>query len=359
MTASIQHSPLNGSTGWHWSTAFSLMLASLLLTACGGGGDSSGGASVTAEALPPCGIEGSGAHLQGCTRGPRLPLAPTPPDLSGPLGLTQLSDFPTLGFAYRYTYTLNSDLVGLQLQGPSTPDPTEIVSFSYFAADQTYQITIPGFERERLALLAKNGSGSTYALGTTPRPLFSVWLARPGSADPQLLPLDYTSFGSWEDSCCSVGTHSNNTGYFAYGVPTDQGDVPLSGIRTYKAVVSGATSASAPMYVWWVWGTANLTFDFSKGALTGNLSLDVNPGGPGWGHYGNFPFVSTNYTVGATRFSGKFSMPGGVEDGFFEGQFTGPQASELMVRWLLPQSPPNVGSPGSLFGVLVGKRAND
>jgi len=52
------------------------MLASLLLTACGGSSSDSGGAaSVTAEALPPCGIEGSGAHTQGCIGGHRS-LAP-------------------------------------------------------------------------------------------------------------------------------------------------------------------------------------------------------------------------------------------------------------------------------------------
>jgi hypothetical protein len=73
MTTSIQHSASIGFTHWHRSTALSLMLASLLLAACGGGSPPSGVASVTAEALPPCGIEGSGAHAQGCTRGPLIP----------------------------------------------------------------------------------------------------------------------------------------------------------------------------------------------------------------------------------------------------------------------------------------------
>ena len=355
MTTSIQHSASIGFTRWHWSQALSLMLASLLLAACGGGGQPSAVASVTAEALPPCGIEGSGAQAQGCTRGPRIPLAPTPPDLLGPLGLTQLSDFPTLGFAYRYTS--NSD--GSNAQGPSVPDPTEVISFSYSAADQTYAIKIPGLERGRLALVDGNESFSSHSLSTSPSGTFQVVLSRPSAANPESL--EYTSFGWWEDPIYTpipATLRGNITGYFAYGVPTDPGDVPVSGSSTYKAVVSGVTSASAPLNVWYVFGTANLTFDFSKGALTGNLNLGVNPGGPGQQSYGNFQFVSTNYTVGATRFSGKFSMPGGVEDGFFEGQFTGPHASELMMRWLLPQSPPNVGSPGSLFGVLAGKRAD-
>ncbi|HEV8210364.1 MAG TPA: hypothetical protein VGP77_09595 [Vicinamibacterales bacterium] len=298
------------------------------LGACGGGGD-------------------SGPPRESTTPATRSP------DLSGPLGLTQLSDFPTLGFAYRWTYTSNSD--GWQSQGPSTPDPTDIISFSYSTADQTYQIAIPGLERERLVLQHETEYGSSYSFRTAPSLSFYVFLSRPGAANSEL-PLAYTSSGEWDDPIYFPGTHSVNTGYFAYGVPTEPGDVPVSGSRTYKAGVSGRTSAGGPMDVWWVFGTANLTFDFSNGALTGNLNLGVNPGGPGHQSYGIFPFASTNYTVGATRFSGKFSMPGGVEDGFFEGQFTGPQASELMVRWLLPKS---VGPTGSLFGVLVGSRQSN
>ena len=79
MTASIQPSPSIGSTSGRWSTALSLMLASLLLTACGGSDPSSVG-SVTAEAVPPCGIEGSGARVQGCIG---RPLLPPPPETDG------------------------------------------------------------------------------------------------------------------------------------------------------------------------------------------------------------------------------------------------------------------------------------
>jgi hypothetical protein len=304
----------------------------------------------TAVAAMATACGGGGGEPTTPVIGDPTPVAstPTPSDLSGPLGLTQLSDFPTLGFAYRYTS--NSD--GSQRQGPSTPDPTEVISFSYSAADQTYEIKIPGFERGRLALLGANKYGGVYSLSTAPSPTFEIFLYRP---------LDYTSYASWDDPIYSLvpGTRSNNTGYFAYGVPTDPGDVPLSGSKTYRAVVSGVTSTGAPLDVWYVFGTASLTFDFSKGGLTGSLNLGVNPGGPGQEAYGNFQLAATNYTVGATRFSGKFSMPGGLEDGFFEGQFTGPQASELMVRWLLPKSAPQVGPTGSLFGVLVGKHQND
>ena len=306
--------------------ALSTALA-VIATACGGGGES----TPAVEESPPV-------------------------VAAGPLrvGLSQLSDFPTLAFAYRYT--TNSD--GSDAQGPSVPDPADVITINYLAADQSYEIKIPGLERGRLALVNGNARYSTYSLATSPSRTFQVVLYRPGAANPEF-PLEYTSFGWWEDPIYTpipATLRSNNTGYFAYGVPTALGDVPVTGSATYHSLVTGSTSAS--LGASYVSGAMNLTFDFSKGILAGNLELVLNAGGPGEGYFGDFEFTAARYTVGANGFSGKFSTPGGVE-GFFEGQFTGPQASELMVRWLLPQSPPNVRSAGSLFGVLVGKRAND
>lgn len=309
-----------------------------ITAACGGGG----------ESAPAVSAPGNTNISRPVTTS-----STAPADLSGPVGLTQRSDFPTLGFAYRYTS--NSD--GSRPEGQSTPDPAEVISFGYAAADQHHEIKIPDLERGRLTRQYANAYGGWHSLSTAASPTFEVVLYRPGAANPEL-PLDHTSFGWWEDPIYTpvpAIPRSNNTGYFAYGVPTDPGDVPVSGSRTYTAVVSGATSAS--LGVWYVFGTASMTFDFSGGGLTGVLRLGVNPGGPGHQDYGDFPFAATQFAVGATRFAGKFSRPGGVEDGFFEGQFTGPQASELMVRWLLPPSGrPPLGSTGSLFGVLAGKR---
>jgi len=72
------------------------MLASLLLTACGGGGDPSGVSSVTAEDVPPCGIEGSGARVQGCNglRMPPPPALATSTPIVGIFGGTLSDDQP-------------------------------------------------------------------------------------------------------------------------------------------------------------------------------------------------------------------------------------------------------------------------
>ena len=320
-----------------WLVAAALALG--LLAACGGGGGGEGGDATTNRS--------SGGGSQ--------PVPPTPPaDLSGPIGLTQLADYPTLGFAYRYTS--NSD--GSQPQGPATPDAAEVISFSYLAADQSYEMTIPGLEPGRLSLRNANAYGSVHTLSTAPSPTFEVVLHRPGSANTEM-PLQHTSFGWWEDPIYTplpAIQRSNHTGYFAYGVPTAPADVPTNGSVQYRSVVFGATSAS--LGVWYVFGDARMAFDFASGRLTGDLTLGVNPGGPGHRSFGTFALAGTRDAADATRFSGRFIMPGGVEDGYFEGRFTGPQAGEMMVRWLLPQAGSANTGPGSLFGVWVGRRSS-
>ena len=57
-------------TGWH--RLIPLSLASLFLTACGGStspGVASSGPNVTTASVPPCGIEGTGVHIQDCNNG--------------------------------------------------------------------------------------------------------------------------------------------------------------------------------------------------------------------------------------------------------------------------------------------------
>src|SRR4051794_20077724 len=143
----------------------------VMTTACGGGD----GPTVTATESQPV-------------------VAVAPPVSWGPVGLTQLSDFPTLGFAYRYT--TNSD--GSNAQGPSVPDSADVITISYLAADQSYEVKIPGLERGRLALVDGNARYSSHSLATSPSRTFQVVLHRPGAGNPEF-PLEYTSFGWWED----------------------------------------------------------------------------------------------------------------------------------------------------------------
>ncbi len=264
-----------------------------------------------------------------------------------------------MGFVYRYTS--NSD--GSQPQGPSTPDPTEVISFSYLAADQSYQIKIPGFERGRLTWLGTNQRFTMHSLSTSPSRSFGVSLYRPGAGNPETLPLDYTSFGLWHDAIYTpipALPRSNNEGFFAYGVPTASGDVPASGSKTYMALAWGTTniiggnafSGGEPGFIM---GDVHLVFDFATGGLSGRLLPGLNDGTGAYIFLGEYPVTSVAYSVGSTAFSGKFAVPGAAADGFFEGFFTGPQATELMVRWQAPFLHPEFNAWGTMFGVWIGK----
>jgi hypothetical protein len=309
------------------------VLIAASVVACGGGGDGRDeSAGVVADA-PAVAVPNP------------APVAPAA--LPGPIGLTQLTEFPTLGFSYRYM----SNSAGSQLEGPVAPEQTETISFSYRSTDQSYGIGIPGLEPARLGpLYYQNEYGSVHGLIPSPSPNFELLLRRPSTANGGHR-LDYTSYGEWEDPIYDAnpaGRRSNNTGCFAYGVPTQAGGVPLAGRKAYTAEVTGRTSAS--LGVWYVFGSASFVFDFAAGTLTGYLGLGINPGGPGHQAFGTFDFAATRFVVGETHFSGRFRLPDGSEDGHFEGRFNGPQASELMVRWVLPQR----AESGSLFGVAVG-----
>ncbi|HEV8210363.1 MAG TPA: hypothetical protein VGP77_09590 [Vicinamibacterales bacterium] len=159
MTTSIQHSASIGSTGWHWLTALSLLLASLLLAACGGS-DPSGVAPVTAEALPPCGIEGSGARVLGCTGGPQLPPPPalaTSTPIVGVFGGT-LSDDQR----YDLLYVVMRDGTKVGYFGTDWSNSFKFVDFwisgdsagSWVSADGTRSGTFNGFYRGEPAFVA-------------------------------------------------------------------------------------------------------------------------------------------------------------------------------------------------------------
>jgi hypothetical protein len=62
-----------------WRRLIPLSLASLSLTACGGSDSpalTSSGLNVTASGVPPCGIEGSGIHIQDCNNGAENQMPP-------------------------------------------------------------------------------------------------------------------------------------------------------------------------------------------------------------------------------------------------------------------------------------------
>ena len=288
------------------------------LAACGGGG------STSTAFIPSPPVTPTPTPTPPPTPTPTPPPAPTPPPVpAGPVGLQSSAPFATYASS-------NS--------GPS------LVQFSYSAADNRYTIALPGLPPGQLTTLGGNGSfddkgwidlTSTYASVAGAEGV-TVMLDWPGSSD-----FKYTSHGWWYGKSGVVGD-------FAYGIPTQAGEVPVAGTATYGGSVYGVTDGTYP-----VGGTVSMTFDFAAGAVSGVMK----PAYADWGYVplGDYVFRDTVFSPGSTHFSGAFSVGGKAVPSSFEGSFTGPQAAELMAGWTAPYSDPGIGT-GTMWGVWVAKK---
>ena len=129
-------------------------------------------------------------------------------------------------------------------------------------------------------------------------------------------------------------------GSLAFGVPTPEGAVPLTGSATYQGVVSGWTDAKFsdssghfPLYS--AEGTVALDFNFGTGTLGGRMVLSLPAGGMNPIEVGSYAFRQTIFSAGRTTYSGSFdtSLTG---LNFFNGRFTGPAAQETIGHWAVP-----------------------
>jgi hypothetical protein len=127
--------------------------------------------------------------------------------------------------------------------------------------------------------------------------------------------------------------------------------MPVAGSATYKAFVAAQDENHTGIR-----GSATLQFDFGAGTLAGQFDpviYDLLAGNTSLGHY---DFVNTVYGVGSTSFSGQLSSSSVTGLGSFEGEFTGPEAQELMARFSAPFFDPYSGKQMNMFGVWVGAK---
>ncbi|MXO63839.1 transferrin-binding protein-like solute binding protein [Qipengyuania oceanensis] len=170
--------------------------------------------------------------------------------------------------------------------------------------------------------------------------------------------LSYTSYGYWGDDINIDGQASSGTaGIFAYGQATDPARIPTSGTATFDGVVVGSSGnayAGGGLYLDYVTGTAQFRFDFGAGTLAGEMNPSVCP----WECYslGTYQFVQTVLGVGSNSFSGSFAIDGVEVPSWFEGNFNGPDASELMARWKAPFTYPSTTEGGQMAGIIVAKK---
>ena len=315
---------------------FALLLggAACALTACGGGGGGGGGGSLVSTPPPPTGV---------------LP----PPNI----GLVSSAPFAVV--AVEATYAESASGSQSLLSGPAP----QAVQFSYNAATDSYQIDLPSFQAGRLANTMYNGVVGQVATSTTSQvtagasnalqPVF-VMMPVPGT---DFSPYTYTSFGDWDGQTGTTagGDEVRSQGSFAYGIPTAPGDVPVTGSASYNAEIR-ATMNPGTDNSYWVGGSASLMFDFSGGTLTGSMHPEIFDGFNGYFlDFGVYGFTQTVYSTGSTSFSGKFLVPGlPGADSFFDGVFTGPDAAELMARFVAPFSID--GQQGTIAGTWIGTK---
>jgi hypothetical protein len=292
--------------------------AALGLAACGGGG---GGVNSTPFVPTPT--------------PPPPPPPPVPPIPPGYIGLTS-----TDPFAIHSAYLADD---GALVAGEGG------VAFSFSPVDGRYTVTVPGYQEGHLVTTGGDGSfdetgwidlqatENDVTVGDTSEvQSVKVMLDWPASSD-----FKYTSFARWSDAGLK--------GFFVYGIPTAAGDVPISGTASYDGTIHGLTSNQSEVF-----GSISFLFDFGQGSLSGAMKPELVGG---WDSIplGTYTFRDTVYSVGSTKFSGAFQVPGTNAPSFFSGSFTGPNAVELMGSWKAPFINPTDNSSGTMAGVFAAK----
>lgn len=303
------------------------------LGACGGGGG--GGADVAS--IPPAPVAPAPAPT------PPPPPAPTgpPPLPTGPIGAQVPGTFATE--AVQFDAGKNPVSVGGAVQ------------FSYSATDNKYTISLPGYQPGQLVTTGASGSASngawtniintvndvTAGSGSATQAV-SVTLRWPGSTG-----LKFTGSGTW---WAKSQTYWAPDGIFAYGALTPAGSVPTTGSAAYTGELSGLASGQLE-----VWGSVALNFNFAAGTLSGQMLPEI---APVWDavSLGTYTFRDTVYSPGSTSFSGAFQVSGSTGPSAFQGNFTGPNAEELMARWNAPFLNPDTNQWGTMSGIWTAKR---
>jgi hypothetical protein len=283
--------------------------------------------------LAACGGGGGGSGLNSTPTPPPAPTPPPPPPR--PPGMIPAKIFPAV------TASTDFAVIGSEATGPSSPLTAAGFSVRYDAASGAYILDFPS--TEPAAFYAYNTAADIdnayYWNGVAE--VHEVSVRKPSNPE---LPLSYTTlatYGTFEDGSVPFG-------WLAFGSATPVGGVPVAGSASYTAEVAGSTIDRFH----YVGGTATLQFNFGAGTLSGHFDpvfLDAN------GHLGRYDFVNTVYGSGSTIFSGQLSTAGIAQNGTFDGQFTGPNAQELMARWNAPYVDLLTGQQSTIFGVWVGR----
>jgi len=232
----------------------------------------------------------------------------------------------------------------------STRSPTSTISgdgfaISYDATSKVYTIDVPFASP---ATFTVSDTTNSYYFACPNNCSLALDIVKPSALDPVL---EYVTLASYYDYDWSGG---EPFGYFAFGIPTTAGNVPVTGSASYKASVLGTTFDRN----FAIRGSATLQFNFAGGTLAGTLNPILQESGSAFVEttLPAYSFVNTVFGIGSTSFSGGLQTAGTGTLGSFNGIFMGPIAQEVAARWQAPYYNPRLQTWSTMFGVMAGKK---
>jgi len=300
--------------------------------------------SAGAIALASCG--GGGLSTGFIPAPPVSPTpTPTPTPTPAPLAAT-VTIFPEIKSSTSFA------TIGLELSEASPPALISTgFSVAYDAASGLYVMDVPATSPTPFYQWTNNTPNATWWNGALIEPggnsPANVKVLKPDNPE---LKLSYTTLAGYD----TFGIGGGTIGWLAFGTATSAGAVPTVGTASYAALVRGSDISNSGM----IQGTASLLFDFSAGKLAGHFDpVFLSYGGLGETQsLGRYDFASTVYSSGSATFSGQLSSSNFGQNGTFSGQFTGPNAQELMATWAAPFHDPIKNIDSAMFGVWVGAK---
>ena len=297
--------------------------------------------SVLALSLTACG-GGSGGSASGIASTPTPP-PPTPGPTPTPTAIISAANSSQQFAGKGATVTYPG---GTGQASVATADSQQL-KVRYDAASRTYEVQLPSSQTWQVISLDPNIQPNSTQYKTNGSEKIYLSLIESGATGYK-----YSALALWSDP--QAGLY----GGLAFGIPTPAGGVPTTGTATYAGQISGRTTET--FYDWLaktsfpgsVEGGISLSFNFGAGSLSGSISPVIY--GLSKNSLGTLSFTNTVYSAGSTVFSGQFGTNlSGLNA--FSGQFTGPQAQELIGSFVFPYTSPADGHVYQAGGGFVAK----
>lgn len=279
-------------------------------------------------ALGGCGGGDSGSGSSAAVGNAASSPTPTPSQTASllppaPFGLTASQNFAVLGWMR-------------PKDGEVLPVTSPDLSFSWQATAKTYEARLPGYEAAQLFYTFPGNNLLAFSLKTaTGQVLDRAMTVNDGRR--------FSGRAGWHKR----EGESYPAGEFAFGIATPAGAVPSGSARTFF-LASGFEYPGRSSAI-----DGELVFDPQNGKLSGYFDIAYVDA---WGPYEpvRYQVTSTTYVPGSTNFSATIVIPDAPSPGTIEGQFTGPNAEEVILRWSAPVREPYNGKWELQTGVRLG-----